>query len=57
MAPSMNQSQARTAARSLGGGSAPTPRPSKMRAEVSSRTRVIHAPTSGTLPALSISLR
>ena len=36
---------------------APAPRPSRMRAEVRSRTSAISAPTSGTLPALSISLR
>jgi 4-amino-4-deoxy-L-arabinose transferase-like glycosyltransferase len=57
IAPSMNHSHARAAERSLGGGSAPTPKPSRMRAEVRSRTWVISSPTSGTPPALSISLR
>ncbi len=51
----MNHSQARVTARALGCSVAPSA--SRMRAEVRSRTSVISAPTSGTLPALSISLR
>ncbi len=53
----MNQSQPRAAARSRGGGSCSTPSPARIRAEVSSRIARISAPTSGTLAALSISLR
>jgi hypothetical protein len=53
----MNHSHPRAAARSLGGGGSPAPMPSRMRADVRSRTSSISAPTSGTLPALSTSFR
>ena len=53
IAPSMYHSQARTAARCLGGGSPPTLSPSRIRVEVRSRTASISARTAGTLPAVS----
>ena len=53
----MNQSQPRAAARICGGGGSPAPSPSRIRAEVASLISSISAFTSGTLPALSISLR
>ena len=54
--PSMNHSHARTAVRSAGGGAAPARCPSRIRAEVASRTRSTTSRTSGIAAALRTSL-